>query len=421
MVDGAGNRMAQARDLGRVGDRQQTLRDGVGPSDRNDVYRLRLAYRSTLHLQIDRLQANADLQLLNRQGQVLQTASRPGPRAETMRRGLPPGTYYVRIVQRQGQTDYRLKISAPLQIPRGNAPVGDRWLYQLQNASIRDINASTFNLVTIDYSRDGSDTQRYRPIDLAALHRRGKTALAYLSIGEAEDYRDYFQSGWLAQDRASGLQQPSPSAPTWLGHTNPDWAGNYKVRYWAKDWQQIVLSYVDNIIDAGFDGVYLDIIDAFEYWSDRRNGEGFYLKPATAAQRMISFVETIAYHARVERGQQNFYILPQNGEIILAYDADQSYLHTISGIGVEDLFYDELQPQPAAEIAYRLRWLNRISRRNKAVLSVDYVDRGTGYRGSNQARIDSFRQQAIAHSYRSYVARRDRALDTINRISGLQE
>ena len=51
---------------------------------------------------------------------------------------------------------------------------------------------------------------------------------------------------------------------------NPDWAGNYKVRYWEQGWQDLILSgpesYLNRITAAGFDGVYLDLIDAFEYF-----------------------------------------------------------------------------------------------------------------------------------------------------------
>ena len=47
---------------------------------------------------------------------------------------------------------------------------------------------------------------------------------------------------------------------------NPDWEGNYKVRYWDKQWQTIILEYVDQILEQGFDGVYMDIIDAFEFY-----------------------------------------------------------------------------------------------------------------------------------------------------------
>ncbi len=82
--------------------------------------------------------------------------------------------------------------------------------------------------------------------------------IAYLSIGEAESYRYYWHSDWNA------------NPPSWLAEENPDWPGNFKVFYWDPEWQQIIFgndsSYVKKIIDAGFDGVYLDIIDAYEYF-----------------------------------------------------------------------------------------------------------------------------------------------------------
>ena len=54
---------------------------------------------------------------------------------------------------------------------------------------------------------------------------------------------------------------------------NPDWPGNYKVKYWNEEWQGLIYknqdSYLNKIMAAGFDGVYLDIIDAFEYFEDK--------------------------------------------------------------------------------------------------------------------------------------------------------
>jgi len=84
--------------------------------------------------------------------------------------------------------------------------------------------------------------------------------IAYMSIGEAEDYRYYWQTEWVT------------NPPSWLEEENPEWHGNYKVRYWDKDWQNIIYenndSYLKKILDAGFTGVYLDIIDAFEYFEN---------------------------------------------------------------------------------------------------------------------------------------------------------
>ena len=82
--------------------------------------------------------------------------------------------------------------------------------------------------------------------------------ICYMSIGEAEDYRYYWQNSW------------NSNKPSWLRDENPDWAGNYKVAYWDASWQEVIYgnntSYLKKILDADFDGVYLDIIDAYEYF-----------------------------------------------------------------------------------------------------------------------------------------------------------
>jgi len=85
-----------------------------------------------------------------------------------------------------------------------------------------------------------------------------RLVICYMSIGEAENYRFYWKSNW------------KKGSPNWIAAENPDWAGNYKVRYWEKEWQALIFgndqSYTRRILDAHFDGVYLDIIDAFEYF-----------------------------------------------------------------------------------------------------------------------------------------------------------
>ena len=87
-----------------------------------------------------------------------------------------------------------------------------------------------------------------------------RLVIAYMSIGEAEEYRYYWNDL-----TGSGL-------PPWILEENPDWDGNYKVEYWDPEWKAILFgtdsAYLDRIIAAGFDGVYLDIIDGFEYFEE---------------------------------------------------------------------------------------------------------------------------------------------------------
>jgi len=85
-----------------------------------------------------------------------------------------------------------------------------------------------------------------------------RLVLAYMSLGEAESYRYYWQKSW------------DKKRPVWLEKENPDWPGNFKVRYWEPAWQKLIIdnkhSYLNRILAAGFDGVYLDIIDGFYYF-----------------------------------------------------------------------------------------------------------------------------------------------------------
>lgn len=85
-----------------------------------------------------------------------------------------------------------------------------------------------------------------------------RLVICYMSIGEAESYRYYWKSFWKTGN------------PTWLKTENPNWEGNFKVTYWDKNWQSIIYgndnSYLKKLLDAEFDGVYLDLIDAFEYF-----------------------------------------------------------------------------------------------------------------------------------------------------------
>ncbi len=213
------------------------------------------------------------------------------------------------------------------------------WLYQLQNADPEEIITSGFKIAVMDYSRDGTEETQYTKSAIGKMKAASIMPLCYLSIGEAEEYRYYWRSEWK-------------NKPQWLGRENPDWKGNYKAKYWHPEWQAVIFAYLDKIIEQGFRGVYLDIIDGFEYWSDEEIAEHC-LSEEEAAEKMIRFVKNIAIYARKKAGN-DFKIFPQNGERLLDYDHDGSYLETISGYGVEDVLFSGITPQAKNETADRI-------------------------------------------------------------------
>jgi cysteinyl-tRNA synthetase, unknown class len=125
---------------------------------------------------------------------------------------------------------------------------------------INAITSTNYDLLIMDLFFD--ETTEFTSGELTQLKSKAnggkRLVISYMSIGEAENYRYYWQSGWKSGN------------PFWLDDENRDWEGNFKVRYWETEWKKIIFgnddSYTKKIINAGFDGVYLDIIDAFEYF-----------------------------------------------------------------------------------------------------------------------------------------------------------
>ncbi|MBO7481094.1 MAG: endo alpha-1,4 polygalactosaminidase [Bacteroidales bacterium] len=127
--------------------------------------------------------------------------------------------------------------------------------YVSKQQFINAVCATNYDLVIMDLFFDGLEFTSDE-ISRLRMKKNGGTrmVIAYMSIGEAEEYRYYWDKSWKRGN------------PSWLDKENPKWKGNYKVHYWNPEWQAIVFDYLTQIINAGFDGVYLDIIDAFEYY-----------------------------------------------------------------------------------------------------------------------------------------------------------
>ncbi len=214
---------------------------------------------------------------------------------------------------------FQTVVAKPMKTPRIPASVKS-WGYQLQKIKPKQIAKSSFDMVVIDFSKDGSGRKMFSKAAVKKMQKKAdgsrRLVLAYLSIGEAENYRDYWRKKW---NRAK---------PRWIGKENPSWKGNFLVRYWYEEWQDLIFgapnAYLDRIMEAGFDGVYLDRVDSYQEFSKKR---------PMAAEDMISFVSKIARYANKKR---KFYVMGQNAEGLAVHKA---YTNAISAIGKEDLLY----------------------------------------------------------------------------------
>lgn len=253
------------------------------------------------------------------------------------------------------------------------APAGS-WVYQLAAIEPATVGSCPADAAVIDFAADGRLATAFTRADLDRMRNQPggpRKLIAYMSIGEAESYRDlYWKSDWLK----------SGKRPRWLGPANDEgWGDNYRVRYWDREWQAIILgspgSYLDRLIDTGFDGVYLDIVDGYEFWQDEDRSPD--PARATAADEMIEFVARIARHAWSKN--PDFLVVPQNGYGLLESPLFRAH---ISAIGMEDIFFrwvshsaavDDAEPQAPGETREKLDLLSMAIKDKIPVLAVEYL------------------------------------------------
>jgi cysteinyl-tRNA synthetase len=280
-----------------------------------------------------------------------------------------------------------LLVALPLAAPA--AP--ESLLFQLENLDVAAVEASGYDVVVTDYSLDGAESGRLTSAQVATLRDGGRrTVLAHLSIGEAEEYRYYWDPAWRK------------SPPAWLGPENPDWPANHKVRYWHPEWRAILFgkegddgSFLDRILSRGFDGVYLDIIDAYRFWgSDGRD--------------MADLVVDLAAYARARR--PGFRVFVQNAPELGERYAD--YFAAVSGIGAEDSWFNGNRRRSLDSTRPWIAWLDMFRDAGKTVLVIDYP--------RNRKKIDGFYARAEAKGFVPLAAPRalDRMPDHARHVPG---
>jgi len=82
--------------------------------------------------------------------------------------------------------------------------------------------------------------------------------IAYVSLGQVEPWAPYWKKQWLSKKHR----------PPFLTGQKNSW-GSYEIKYWHKSWHEVLIGengYLDHVAQLGFDGVVLDVVDAYEIW-----------------------------------------------------------------------------------------------------------------------------------------------------------
>ncbi len=123
---------------------------------------------------------------------------------------------------------------------------------------LKDIAKTNFDVVIIDLFFHTEPFTREEIEQIQTKANGGKRlVLAYISIGSAENYRYYWDGNWIIGD------------PKWIKKKYEGYRDEFYVEYWNPDWIKIIYgndgSYMKKILDAGFDGAYLDNVEAYYF------------------------------------------------------------------------------------------------------------------------------------------------------------
>ncbi len=165
-----------------------------------------------------------------------------------------PGNYYYEeipaFVENENNSDIEKLSDARNYLYYIGAPFGRK------EALISALSGSNFDLIIIDLFVDG---EPLNASDLEKLRFKAnggrRLLIAYVSIGSAERYRYYWQPEWKRGN------------PAWLKKKYEGYPDEFWVDFEDPAWQSIIYgndsSYLYRIVEAGFDGAYLDNVEAY--------------------------------------------------------------------------------------------------------------------------------------------------------------
>lgn len=232
------------------------------------------------------------------------------------------------------------------------------WAYQLQKidweGSVDKLVSSKYDMLVIEPTRTdwSSDTKSFDIKSAVTKIKNSKAgnginrklAIAYIDIGEAEDWRWYWT--WSTKWK-KGTPRPTDWPSYILTHDPDGWDGNYPVAYWDSKWKDIMIygknqnsnpygnytSAIDEAIKDGFDGIYLDWVEAFEDTDVAKEAKRQGLNPEA---EMVKFIKEMKDYAK--KRNPNFLIIQQNASEL--YKNHPELFNYIDAIAQEAIWYD---------------------------------------------------------------------------------
>ena len=210
------------------------------------------------------------------------------------------------------------------------------------------------------------------PDCLQAALEDSRLVLAYTNPGYAEEWRSYW---------------PLIRGEPWV-HEETVYEGEYYVEYWRGEWQAIMKAVIEDYLSRGYQGVYLDNVDAAITLKEENPS---WLDGHDPVEEMINLVCSLSHHAKSLNPGARVYVNIGSATQLLYR---QDFTKCIDGLLREELWTtwtgdNATSPQDPEETARALAALEHAARQGKTVLVADPV--------WDKAEADSFCARAWSH------------------------
>jgi cysteinyl-tRNA synthetase len=237
-----------------------------------------------------------------------------------------------------------------------------KWLCVYSHIPVKKLLATKAELMVLD-------PDAYSSKEVKAIRAAGIKVLAYLSVGEAEKYRRYF-----SQLQGTDL----------IIEENPDWSENFRVKFWKPLWKRILSDYSKEILNKGFDGLFVDIVDAWENFPESEINK----RKEQMESLLIDLAKKMLSH------DQGHWLMIQNSHELLENPCLEKLT---TGINQESLFasWAEAEIDPEWQ-RNKILALEDLRRRGKLITLIEYT--------RNPIDMVRIRMRAAMHGFTPYFS-----------------
>ena len=211
------------------------------------------------------------------------------------------------------------------------------WMYQLQGmeepVALEKLAQSPYDLLVIEPTFTLKGETKFDAKAMIAKLKATKPdrlVVAYVDIGEAEKYRTYWKKSWKLPTKKT------PGSPDFLLAPDPDgWKDDVSIAFWHPQWRKIWLDengLIKQIMQAGFDGVYLDWIEAYHEPGVEKAAKK---QGIDSTKAMVDFIADIRQTVQAVKPQG--VVIAQNAPTLI--DENLRYAGLIDGVGFEDTWF----------------------------------------------------------------------------------